>query len=86
VVIFIIEIDNLDFGLVDAKCQPPVLGDRKAPRPFAVTRQLMGFPAWHGFQFVNVRMLSSYALQEQAIGPYGKVSFLAQAGSIWLVD
>jgi hypothetical protein len=51
-VILIIEVDDLDFGLVNPKSQSPVLRHEKAPDALSITGELMGLPAWHRSQFV----------------------------------
>ena len=44
-VIFIVEVDYLDFGLVDPERDPPVLGHEKAPGAFSIASELMGLSA-----------------------------------------
>src|ERR1700730_590006 len=50
-VVLVVEVDNFDLGLIDAKRQSPVFGDEQTPRSFAVTGQLMCFPARDGPEF-----------------------------------
>ena len=47
-VIFVIEVDDLDFFAVKAERHPPIFCNGQAPRSLAVAGQHMGFPAWHG--------------------------------------
>ena len=44
-VIFIIQIEDFSFGLVDSERDPPVAGDGEAPASLAITRELMRIPA-----------------------------------------
>src|SRR3546814_20183391 len=65
VVIFIVEVDDLDLVAVDPKRHPPVLGDEQAPRSLAVAGQHMGLPARHGAKLV----LPLHVLQESDHAP-----------------
>jgi hypothetical protein len=47
VVVFIVQVDDFDVCPVDPECQPPIFDDEQAPNTFAVTGQLMRFPAWN---------------------------------------
>ena len=44
VVIFIVEVDDLTFGLVDLERELPVLDDVQIPGSFPIAGKLMGFP------------------------------------------
>ena len=60
-VVFIIEVDDLDFLPVDPKRQSPVFGDEQAPCALAVAGQQMRFPAWHGAKL----LLALHVLEER---------------------
>ena len=51
-IVFIIEVDDLDFLPIDPKRHPPVARDRQAPRSLAVAGQHVRFPALHGAKLV----------------------------------
>jgi len=51
-VVLVVEVDNFDLGLIDAKRQSPVFGDEQTPRSPAAAGQLMCFPARDGPEFI----------------------------------
>jgi hypothetical protein len=54
VVIFVIEIDNLEAGSIYSEREPPVPRQGQAPDPLAIAGKLMRFPAWHAAQLCLV--------------------------------
>ena len=53
-VIFIIQVDDFSFRLVDSERDPPVAGDAEAPASLAVAGQLVRVPAWDVAELLNV--------------------------------
>jgi hypothetical protein len=51
-IVFIVEVDDLDFRAVDPKRHPPVSGDGQTPRSLAVAGQHVRFPALHSAKLV----------------------------------
>lgn len=47
-IVLIVEGDDLDFGMVDPKRHPPVLGDEQASCSLAIVGLRMNLPAGHG--------------------------------------
>jgi hypothetical protein len=82
VVVFIVKIDNLDFGLIDPECDAPVLGDKQAPCAFTITGELMRFPTWNRAQLI----LSFHILEERndakELGNHGRL----QAGRVIVLN
>src|SRR5579859_3040656 len=54
VVVLEIEIDDLDFELVDPERETPVLGHEQAPDALPIAGELVRFPARHAPQFLFV--------------------------------
>lgn len=82
VVIFIVEVDNLDFGLVDPERDPPVLGHEKAPGAFSIASELMGLPARDRAQFVFPLHILEEGDDATDFRHYGRL----QAGGIIIFD
>ena len=53
-IVFVIEIEDLAFLAINREGDSPIAGDGQAPRPFAITRELVPLPPWDVVEFPDV--------------------------------
>ena len=81
-IIFIIQVENFSFGLVDFERDPPVAGHSEAPGSLAIAGELMRLPARYVAEFLS----ASHLLQEGYNVPNPLHGRWGQTGRIVALD